>query len=177
MENITIFTDASYHDGDKTAGGAFWAKGGSEGGIKRSGSFSIPDARCSVTAESLAALRGIGFLLEDPQFHALFERGRECRLILVTDCQTVKNLIDRQGGSIMTHPPLAEAYNQVMNHKALWGYFMKVNWVKAHNNDGTPRTWVNNWCDEQAKKARMILHRKWKQQGIESDYRRLPESF
>lgn len=158
IENITLFTDASYAEypqfgHEPTAGGAFWAKGGSESTVKQAGRFQIEGAKTSTDAEILAALHSIGFLLENPDFNAYFRQGPWCRLILVTDCTAVqKTLTERRGSIIKGH--VATAFKSVFAAVDSLGFQLKVNWVKAHNNDDSARTWVNKFCDRHAKLAR-----------------------
>lgn len=175
-DNITLFTDASFSDRDMAAGGAFWAKGGSEGGAKRSGSFPILDAACSGSAEAIASLRSIGFLLEDPQFHAIFSKGPECLLILTTDCQGVKDMLDKRTGAYLRHSVVSTLAEEFWKAQDDLGFRFKCNWVKAHSNGSTARGWVNNWCDEQARRARL----KCRERRIDNELReayRNPEQY
>jgi hypothetical protein len=159
LENITLFTDASYAEYPDflghapTAGGAFWAKGGSESTIKQCGRFHIEGAKSSTDAEMLAALHSIGFLLENPGFHEYFSKGSMCRLILVTDCTAIqKVLIERKGSILKGH--VATLFNQVFNSIDSLGFQLRVNWVKAHSGEDSARSWVNRFCDRHAKLAR-----------------------
>lgn len=161
--NITIFTDASFDDRDYSAGGAFWAKGPNEipgsPSIKKEGYFGIFDATCSGTAEALATLKGIHFLLEDPEFHSVFSRGRETLLIVVVDCMAVKHLMDCRSTALTRNPVVQDLFASFRDARETMGFNYKVNHVPAHRSDGTPRTWVNNWCDIHAKKARRKMIR------------------
>src|SRR5216110_2888986 len=112
IENITLFTDASFNNQTMMGGAGFWAKGGVEGQLKLSGSFGIKDAAHSACAEALASFRAIDFLLENPDFNAELSKGKETRLILVTDCQGTKSLIDTKRGKLLTYSPVAEAFNR-----------------------------------------------------------------
>lgn len=159
IENITLFTDASYSDQTNMGGAGFWAKGGTTGNVKLEGSFPIMDAASSHHAEFLASMRAIDLLLEDPAFNELLSSGIGCRLVLVTDCQGTKQLLESGKGKLLAHPdsPCRIAYDRFKSIQHNLGFQLKVNWVKAHNSDGSPRTWVNNLCDKYAGKARRAL--------------------
>lgn len=159
VENITLFTDASYAEYpdfgyEPTAGGAFWAKGGTESSVKQSGRFQIQNAKSSTDAEMLAALKAIGYLLENPDFNNFFRLGSACKLILVTDCTAVQTTLLERRGSILRGDVANEA-KVIFSAIDSLGFKFAVNWVKSHNNDPSARTWVNNFCDRHAKIARM----------------------
>lgn len=168
--NITCFTDASFQEADLSAGGAFWAKGGSERGVKKSGSFPITDATCSGTAEAIAALRSISFLIEDPQFHDML-RQPDALLILVTDCQGVKDMLDRRAGGYMRNHVVTTLCHELWAAQVDLGFKLKINWVKAHTSGKTARGWVNNWCDEHARKARLKVRKATIQNEMSAAYR------
>lgn len=175
VENITVFTDASFEERDMSAGGAFWAKGGSEGGTKKSGSFGITEATCSGTAECIASLKSIFFLLEDPQFHDLL-RAKPSRLILVTDCQGVQQMLDRRQSAYMRNHVVNDLCQDFWKAQTDLGFYFKCNWVKAHSSGKTARGWVNNWCDQQAKQARLKV-RKMRIDNELREAHRNPEAY
>lgn len=177
LQNVTIFTDASYFDGDQSAGGAFWAKGGSGDVVeplKKSGSFGIKDASCSGTAEAIAALRSMAFLFEDPDWHAILSDN--ARLILVVDCKGVQDMLEKGTGSYLRNHVVNTLHQEFLAAKQALGFQFKCNWVKAHQGGGERRSWVNEWCDKHAKKARQGVHKERIQDGLREAWTN-PEAY
>lgn len=146
IENLTVFSDASFCHESKAGGGAFWAKG--ESG-KVSDSFSITGAAQSHDSEVMAACEAILRLQNHPSMLKMLERGPKTRLVLVVDCLTVKQVLEG------ADPPLCPAARTLVDKvKALrdqMRFWLKVNHVKAHSGQGEPRKWVNSWCDRNAR--------------------------
>jgi ribonuclease HI len=147
IENITVFTDASFCPETKAAGGAFWARGEK---VKFSSSFPIPDATVSNDAEIAAVCRAIHEVAAHPELGLEMAKGRETRLVIVVDCEAAKFVFEGRRVKInaQTRALVREAL-QVIRDKGCWH---KVNHVKSHSGTKTPRTWVNDWCDKEAYK-------------------------
>jgi ribonuclease HI len=66
-----------------------------------------------------------------------------------------KNVIDAVTKDIPNLPDYAvknlKAYNDII--QAFKGTKINLKHVKAHKHTRTPRHWVNDWCDKEAKKA------------------------
>lgn len=89
-------------------------------------------------------------LLEHPRFLALKE-GHHIRLIAVVDALAIRDAFNRPA------QPLGQLTVAVQDRLRREDIHLQFNHVKAHNPDGTPRSHVNQWCDENAKAARMSL--------------------
>lgn len=147
IENITVFADASFCHQTKAAGGAYWARGEE---AKASEAFSFKGANQSHESEVIVACEAILRIAKHPELGKMLERGPKTRLVLVIDCLTVQKVL---GGNASTRL-CDEAQRLVREVEALHsrlGFWLKVNHVKAHSGQGTPRQWVNTWCDEQAR--------------------------
>lgn len=149
IENLTVFSDASFCHKSKAGGGAYWAKGES---TKASESFVLVGALQSHDSEVMAACEAILRLADNPAMSKLLEKGPKTRLVLVVDCLTVKQVLE---GS---NPPLCPAAKSLVDRvrtlRENMRFWLKVNHVKAHSGQGSPRKWVNSWCDRSAR-ARM----------------------
>lgn len=146
IDNITVFTDASFCPETKAAGGAFWARNAD---TKFSSSFRIEDAESSADAEILTACRSIQSILEHPVLGEELKKGKETRLILVVDCLTVKHVLE--GGKAKMGVAACQAVATTRIHVFNQKFWFKVNHVKGHSGIGSPRQWVNNWCDKEAR--------------------------
>lgn len=150
--NLTLFTDASYLPDSRAGGGGFWAKGGTNGCYKKQGGFTIPDAQDSAEAETICALRSILLLEDCPEGKKLFSEGPNLRLVVVCDFNGL-NAVFKKTSSLLKRPHIAELAKKVFSLIDSYKILVKINWVKGHNSDGTPRTWVNNLVDSLASKA------------------------
>lgn len=148
IENITLFTDASFCERTRSAGGAFWAR---TGNAYHTGAFPIHGCKGSHEAELLAACMAVLQLPANQTFKDELTRGRQTRLVLVTDCLTVQRVLGNNSREPLT--PLARSLmDMVLKMRDEMGFWMKVNHVKAHSGHGTPRQYINDWCDREAKK-------------------------
>lgn len=147
IENVTVFTDASFCPDTKSAGGAFWARGEIE---RLSSSFPILEVKQAHEAEIVTACKAILQMGADENFGALLKLGKRIRLVLVVDCLAVQDAFEGRlrgmADIIRTHIEQVEAMRN--RH----GFLLKINHVKAHKGTGSPRQWVNNWCDKEAKR-------------------------
>lgn len=158
---LTVFTDASYTElraggkgSDvvwKASGMAVWAK--FQGyTFKWHGRFKFP-AQSSLEAEYLGMIKGVILA------HKYFKKEPKVA-VCKCDCLVAVNMLNRDQAIVdrLSREALTywKEYRQANSLTVHWRH------VKGHNNDGTPRTWVNNWCDEYAKKARMDHERLFK---------------
>lgn len=155
IENITVFADASFCPNTKAGGGAYWARWGKASADKASGAFGIRGVQHSHEAEVIAACRAILQLAEHETAGPLLALGRRTRLVLVIDCLTIKHVFEN------ANPPLCPEARQLVGQvKALRDrlhFWLKVNHVKAHKGQDSPRKWVNHWCDRQARQQMQAL--------------------
>lgn len=147
IENITVFTDASFCHNTKAAGGAFWARGTD---AKASDAFSFKEAEQSHDCEVIVACEAILKIADHPELGPMVALGPKTRIVLVIDCLTVKQVLE--GPTSTKLCALARRrVNQVKSLQKRLRFWLKINHVKAHSGQGTPRQWVNTWCDEQAR--------------------------
>lgn len=140
IENITIFTDASFCHETNAAAGACWSRSDN---FKFNSVYPLVNVESSNEAEFEAALVGIQLTINSPEISELIKADK-CRVILVTDCDSVAREIM---GSPLTHPRAIQAV-RMMNAA---GVLYKVNHVKAHTSNKNARSWVNRWCDTNAR--------------------------
>lgn len=154
IENITVFTDASFCHQTKAAGGAFWARGNE---LKVSDSFSFEGADQSHECEVLVACEAILRIARHQGLGSLLARGPQTRLVLVIDCLTVQQVLGENSATKLC-PAARLLVNEVKALQKHLKFWLKINHVKAHSGKGSPRQWVNTWCDENAR-ARMVTMR------------------
>lgn len=155
IENLTVFADASFCPSTKAAGGAYWARWGKTDADKASNAFQIADAQQSHDSEVIAACRAILQLAQQPAANKILAQGPKTRLVLVIDCLTVKQVLE--GGDTPLCDAAKTLVNQVRALRQQMRFWLKVNHVKAHAGRGTPRKWVNAWCDDNARAQMQAL--------------------
>lgn len=86
-------------------------------------------------------------VLDHPPYRELIDTDT-VRIVLVVDALSVKNTLlafdDLQHTCVDAYNILSELRKREVT--------LQINHVPAHNNEGTPRSWGNNWCDREAKK-------------------------
>lgn len=141
--NVTINTDASFCHRTKSAGYAVWISS-NIGRIKYSGI--LKECKCSSEAEQQAIANAL-FLLRK----SYLNNGNILRIYLNSDCIPALNMVVKKGGNKAGR----YAYNQaklILSGKVGgMSNFIKRH-VKAHTNAKDARSWVNNWCDSEAKR-------------------------
>ena len=158
LENITLFSDASFCYQTHAAGGAYWARNHE---TKARGAFAIPDARKPHEAEVLATCRAILQLKNHLELGAALARGPQTRLIVVVDCHAVKVVLE--GGSPPLDAAARRAVKRVRAYQQQAGFVLQVNQVKSHRGTETRRQWVNAWCDDEAgKHMRALRHTRFR---------------
>lgn len=154
LPNITVFTDASFCHQTAAAGGAYWARTQDQ---FAQGSWNMMRCCGAHIAELQAVSRACLDILKG---HTNITVPPTFRLIVVTDCEAVKRYIET-GGGCGTIPTALEnrvqwLHRQIAEHP---GSELRVNHVKGHTGRQDPRSYVNRWCDREAKK-RMREQRK-----------------
>ena len=145
MSNITVYTDASWDRGK--GGGAFWARGDVG---RATGYFPIPMAEDSGECEAIAMLHSAILVIEDPEFEMQINCG--ARLILVGDCRPALDYITHGKGAFDRNPTCRMLSTRLREYAVDF----KCNWVKAHQGGKNQRSWLNEWCDKHARKARLL---------------------
>lgn len=140
--NITINTDASFCSKTKAAAFAFYIVGT---GIKITGSGVFKaDVKNSEVAETMAIGNAIHALLaKDIKIDKVYY------IIINTDCLTAINKLST-GKGLGTHKKV-----RILKEKLVKRYKPKrfeFRHVKAHNGAPDARSWVNDWCDREAKR-------------------------
>jgi ribonuclease HI len=136
---VTINTDASFNSDYKLGTFSFWIvsdigrlcyKGNLKGEIAR-----------SQEAEFKAVLNALHFLLEKSGWKYVN------KIIINTDCLPVVEMIN--GGETQNWAKNFKShFNKI---KRMYKVTIEARKVKAHSGVEERRTWVNDWCDEQAK--------------------------
>lgn len=135
----TVITDASFCDKSKVAGWAAWIRvDGINDPIKRYGSFrTMPQT--STDAEMLSAINGIWIA---KQFGA---NG----VLLQTDCLSVVHLID--GTTIKRKTK--DRWIRYLASAGILDIDLRAKHVRGHTKVDDARSYVNRWCDRNAKMA------------------------
>lgn len=138
---ITINSDASFHPEHKIGAYAFYIIC-DRFKIQRAGKFTNELPTNSQEAEMMAIGNALAALLN-------MEEPPTCKwLIINTDCRNAIDKIRRQEGAI--GKKVAKLWQQTISRlKSRKNVFRHV---KAHSNVNDSRSWVNSWCDEEAKK-------------------------
>lgn len=123
---ITVFTDASFCPNTKAFGCAIWIKDGA--GKPHQQSWGGRNAKDPEAAETRALNGALKYLTKYCQLN-----GRV--IVIQSDCLNALRKLK---------------YDFLK--RDFGAKFVKLKHVKAHTNHETRRTWVNNWCDENAKK-------------------------
>lgn len=146
--NITINTDASWHPQDKVGGYAFWIVCDLFI-IKKSGRFKTKP-RCSTTAELMCIGNAFATLLAQKELP-------QCRFLVInTDSKNGIHQIKYQ--TTKTGKEVFKLWNRLKSR--LQPYKSEFRHVKAHSGKKDGRSFVNEWCDEQAK----IMMRRWREE-------------
>ena len=148
--NVTINTDASFSHKHKAGGYAFWIVC-DKGRIKSSGTLkealNPQDCEMKCLANALHTLQ-----------KSEFNDGSISMIIVNSDCLYMFEKIGLGKGHPEVGKFIAKKFKSIFKNnpnerlKNKKRYILKH--VKAHTNDLTQsRSWVNNWCDKEAKKA------------------------
>lgn len=150
---VTIITDASWCDMTQAGGYGYWVA--CERGRERGGAAFRVRPSSSLIAEMMAMVNGLCQAVRS----GLVMAGD--RVLIQTDCQAA---IDIFSGK--TDPHNREEL-QVLTHmkRALKSSSLVVEYrhVKGHTAGNTPRTYVNNYCDHQARTAMRKLRQNIKE--------------
>jgi len=142
---ITINTDASFHPGLKVGGYAFYVvcdlfK------IQKGGMFKC-QPRSPIEAEMMCMANALTALLRQKELPT-------AKLIVInSDCLWSFSQIGRKKQGV--GKTVAKILKQVRQEMAWKGIVMpeyEFRHVKAHNGTKDARSWVNDWCDREAKK-------------------------
>lgn len=156
---ITIIADASW---DRETGACGWSSWLASERGKKGAQGHEPEPVLNVPlAEMIAVHRGV----EAGLANSLVQLGDH--LLLQTDCQAAIHAFEGRRTSItQAELEAVENFDTLLAAHALTCTFR---WVKGHTNGGTPRTFINNKCDEFAKaemrKARAVLRQVAKEQA------------
>lgn len=138
MTRATVITDASYCQKTGSAGWAAWVRVDDRlEAIRRAGPIK-QRPKTSTFAEVYAALNGLWLAIH----HGATE------VLLQTDCMTVIHLNSGQCKS----PELVDLWNRSLARADMQAK-VQTKHVKGHNlhRRKDARTWVNDWCDKQAR--------------------------
>lgn len=135
MRWATVITDASFCPRTNTGGWAGWIKVDGLPTIKKSGP--LKEVNCSASAELFAVLNGIWLAL----------RAGSEGILVQTDCQAVITAyLNRRG-------KLGKIWQEALIRPDLRPAKLTFRHVKGHGPIHNKATYVNDWCDVEAKKA------------------------
>ena len=146
IENLTIFTDASFCPDTNAAGGALWSRTDK---IFYQTSFAVEGAQSANDAEILTACTAIDLVLGTDEYAAFFHGTSNVRIVLVTDAQSVKSALETDKHTRLRDFVLHHIHN-MRQRLRLNRVLLKVNHVKGHSGQLDSRSVVNRWCDKQA---------------------------
>lgn len=137
---VTINTDASHSAKYNCASFAFWAVC-NQGKIVKSGVFKN-DVKGSSYAEFMCVVNALHAVLNHTQWTGID------KIIINTDCLHVVHLINDRKSVLPAKRKIKDAYNKLLRNK---GIEVVCRHVKAHTTKDDARSWVNRWCDKEAK--------------------------
>lgn len=137
----TVITDASFDHRTRTGGWAAWIRiDGVPGPVRRSG---ILRELAADSSEAEMRASAIGIFIA-AQFGAT-------QILVQTDCMTVVHAIKGKGSRV-------KAWHEMLAVLPYENLKLQARHVKGHTANPAARSWVNRWCDENAK-AQMRLAR------------------
>lgn len=143
---VTINTDASFHPTLKHAGYAFWIKS-DKFKITRSGIFK---SKCinSHDAEARCIINALNIVLKYDNVTKIIVNTDSLNAIalITNDKLHIKRYI---GNNFKMWKHIRKAFHDISFKKK---FEIEYRHVKAHSEITDKRTYVNNWCDEEAKK-------------------------
>lgn len=142
---ITINVDASFHPQEKVGGYAFWIVC-SKFVIKKGGMFKT-NPKNSTEAELMGIANAAYTLLKTPDLPY-------CRLVVVNnDCLNAHEKIGQKSNNKIGKET-ANIFKQIRGVLYYPGAQTKIHLrhVKAHSGIDDKRSYVNEWCDKEAKK-------------------------
>lgn len=135
----TVITDASYCDRSRAAGWAAWIRiDGQSEPIRRYGAFKT-EVTGPTQAEMLAAINGVW----------LAHQMGATEVLLQTDCATVVMLAEGQ----VRRGKLRKAWAVAVDRAGLVNVSLSARHVRGHTKTQDARSYVNRWCDVNARAA------------------------
>jgi ribonuclease HI len=150
-----MFTDASRCPNTGIGGWAAWAKGDIAGSTRRM-TASGPLKGLSVTsdhAEMMALVNGLYHVI------GFYRPAHNTAVLAQTDSEAAISMF--HSGS--KHKEVVEVWRKLISST---GVRVKLCHVKAHQNGVTPRSWVNEWCDNAAKAHMRAKRDHWKTASV-----------
>lgn len=157
IRGITINTDASFHPLHKVGGYAFYIVS-DRFKVQKGGRF-----KKEPPAPDIAELMAIGNALA--YVHSYKGDASVNWIILNTDCKSAIKQISRRTTSIGSE--LSDLCEKVS--RKFGGCKIQFRHVKAHSGVNDARSWVNEWCDTEAKKWMREAVKQLKQHTHEKD--------
>ncbi len=147
---VTINTDAAFHTRFKVAAFAFWMVS-DEGRILHSGALK-GSIKSADEAEIKCIINAIAVLVK--------QNWRQVtRIIINTDSLNAIHVLGKNKQAIVRYGLKEFGYlrgemNRLIYHKPFTNQAnITFNHIRSHEHTETARNWVNNWCDENAKKC------------------------
>lgn len=164
--NLTINTDASFHPDHKVGGFAFWMVCDT-GRHKQSGPLN--SVGNSTEAESMAIANALHVLLNS-------KVPGVTKIIINTDSKNSITFIKKRA---KVGTPYKIAYLLIRKLKQKYnvpgGLKCEFRHVKAHSGKDDKRSWVNDWCDREAKKEMRKLVSKIQKEDAKNQKQKLKQ--
>ncbi|MCB1712422.1 MAG: ribonuclease H-like domain-containing protein [Candidatus Riesia sp.] len=148
---VTLNADGSFYPETGKAGYAFWVS--SNAGVFTSWG-KLAEAGSSEEAEMMAVINGLHYVRNHKKLQSI------TKIIINSDCDLIRTIMEEP------EKTLRKTAEKTKRRRWLTKHLIKyTNWykgkhvacefrhVKAHKGTGTPRKYVNNWCDRHAKKG------------------------
>lgn len=152
--NVTINTDASYCAKTEAGGYAFWIVC-DLGRIKHSGM--LKSTKQSEDAELKCLANAVVMLT-----NSSFNNGNIEYVYINSDCKSGMNKVGLKSENVIGEH-IAKSLKRLFKNNPLARHTGKKRYqlrhVKAHSNKNDTRSYVNEWCDREAKKQMKILRK------------------
>lgn len=157
IDNVTLFTDASYCPETNATAGAWWARNSSS---RMRGFGGIPECTSSWEAEAATVCLAIIKIAKDSNLHLTLAQGKKARLVIVVDMLGAGMCVV-QNKRVFKSERLHKLWKNARRQINAWGCYVKINHVKAHTKNDEPRFFVNSWCDHTARAHMRRLRNKY----------------
>lgn len=145
MRKATVIVDASYCPDTFASGWAAWVRVDAVAdAIKMYGTFKT-QPRNSGEAEVMAAINGIW----------IAARAGASFILVQSDCMAVIHLLEETTSS----PRMRELWQNSLKDNGLDRLILDGAHVKGHTRNMDARSWVNRWCDAQARIAMLEVRK------------------
>ncbi len=141
---VTVYTDAAYNSGQGFAAIAYYIRC-DRGLIKEGQELAFDSVRDNNEAEMIA--------IEKALQRSFIEWKGIYGIQVNTDSMVSRDVLKYRARKSKKYSSIQNQVNSLMENNSC---YLKIKHVTAHQNDDGIRTWLNNWCDAEAKKQKML---------------------